>query len=127
MTGELLLPSTNLRFAAILLIDVVGFTAMADEAVRRGIVGAEKLAETINQWLGDIFQTIGAAVGISMSWPATRSSRCGSPATDSGRRMRWRPHSRPVFRSRPQEQSASCPFVGVLRRHPVLRAGWVRG
>ena len=33
---------------------------MADEAIRQGIVGAEKLAETINKWLADIFQTIAA-------------------------------------------------------------------
>jgi class 3 adenylate cyclase/tetratricopeptide (TPR) repeat protein len=60
LAGEDALPSTDLRFAAILLIDVVGFTAMADEAIRQGIVGAEKLAETINRWLADIFQTIDA-------------------------------------------------------------------
>ncbi|MEO8678882.1 MAG: AAA family ATPase [Vicinamibacterales bacterium] len=52
-----------MRIAAILLIDVVGFTAMGDDAVRQGIVGAEKLAETINLWLGDIFQTIGLCGG----------------------------------------------------------------
>lgn len=36
---------------------------MADQAVVEGIVGAEKLAETLNQWLGGIFHTIAAHGG----------------------------------------------------------------
>lgn len=63
LAGDVALPSTSLRIAAILLIDVVGFTAMGDEAVRQGIIGAEKLAETINQRLADIFQIVATCGG----------------------------------------------------------------
>jgi tetratricopeptide (TPR) repeat protein len=63
LAGTRALPCSELRLAAMLLVDVVGFTAMGDEAVRVGIIGAEKLAETINLWLGGIFRTIRACDG----------------------------------------------------------------
>src|SRR6266513_5406906 len=73
-------PSAESFPAALLLIDITGFTQITSAAVRRGAVGTEQLSRSLNTYLGQIADVItdhggdiAKIVGDALIpiWPAT--------------------------------------------------------
>ena len=101
---------------------------MGDEAVRQGIIGAEKLAETINQWLAGIFQTIGTCGGdvyvvAGDAILAVWFTDAGSGAADAVAAAVQAGLSVQAKRQDSERQRLPRSIVSVLRADQILRAG----